>query len=103
VSSFALHGSGWFFVGLGEEAVHVRKGQVGRLQRLPPWRCNVFSSTRRKKQSTRIEVSADSYSDDPGRRVVLVDLIFSVDDSDNNSGDVSSNNSSDDSEDHEAS
>jgi hypothetical protein len=48
-------------------------------------------------------VSADSYSDDPGRRVVLVDLIFSVDDSDNNSGDVSSNNSSDDSEDHEAS
>jgi hypothetical protein len=34
-----------------------------------------FSSTRRKKWSTHIEVSADSSSDDPGRRVVLVDLI----------------------------
>jgi hypothetical protein len=42
-----------------------------------------------------IEVSADSSSDDPGRRVVLVDLISSGDDSGNNSGD--------DSEDHEAS
>jgi hypothetical protein len=54
-----------------------------------------FSSTQRKKRSTRIEVSADSSSDDPGRRVVLVDLISSGDDSGNNSGD--------DSEDHEAS
>jgi hypothetical protein len=48
-------------------------------------------------------VSADSSSDDPGRRVVLVDLISSGDDSDNNSGDNSGNNSVDDSEDHEAS
>jgi hypothetical protein len=31
-------------------------------------------------------VSADSSSDDPGRRVVLVDLISSGDDSGNNSG-----------------
>jgi hypothetical protein len=62
-----------------------------------------FSSTRRKKRSTRIEVSEDSSSDDPGRRVVLVDLISSGDDSGNNSGDDSSNNSSDDSKDHEAS
>jgi hypothetical protein len=54
----------------------------------------VFSSTRTKKRSTRIEVSADSSSDDPGRRVV-VDLI--------SSGDDSGNNSSDDFEDHEAS
>jgi hypothetical protein len=46
-----------------------------------------------------IEVSADSSSDDPGRRVVLVDLISSGDDSGNNSG----NDSGDDSEDHEAS
>jgi hypothetical protein len=52
-----------------------------------------------KKQSTCIEVSADSSSDDPSRRVVLVDLISSGDDSANNSG----NNSDDDSEDHEAS
>jgi hypothetical protein len=37
-----------------------------------------FSSTRRKKWSTRIEVSVDSSSDDLGRRVVLVDLISSV-------------------------
>jgi hypothetical protein len=58
-----------------------------------------FSSTRRKKQSTRIEVSADSSSDDSGRRVVLVDLISSGDDSGNNSGD----DSGDDSEEHEAS
>jgi hypothetical protein len=49
-----------------------------------------FPSTRRKKQSMRIEVSADSSSDDPGRRVV-VDLISS------------GNNSGDDYEDHEAS
>jgi hypothetical protein len=72
----------------------------------------------RKKQSRRIEVSADSSGDDPGRRVV-VDLISSGDDSSNNSGDNSGNNSddesgnnscddsgnssSDDSEDHEAS
>jgi hypothetical protein len=62
-----------------------------------------FSSTRRKKRSTCIEVSTDSSSDDPGRRVVLVDLIFSTDDSGNNSGDDSGNNSGDDSEDHEAS
>jgi hypothetical protein len=34
----------------------------------------------------RIEVSANSSSDDPGRRVVLVDLISSGDDSGNNSG-----------------
>jgi hypothetical protein len=62
-----------------------------------------FSSTRRKKRSTRIEVSADSSIDDPGRRVVLVDLISSGDDSSNNSGDDSGNNSGNDSEDHEAS
>jgi hypothetical protein len=62
-----------------------------------------FSSTRRKKRSTRIEVREDSSSDDPGRRVVLVDLISSGDDSSNNSGDDSGNNSSDDSDDHEAS
>jgi hypothetical protein len=48
-------------------------------------------------------VSADSSSDDPGRRVVLVDLISSGDDSGNNSGDDSGNNSGDESEDHEAS
>jgi hypothetical protein len=54
-----------------------------------------FSSTRRKKRSTHIEVSADFSSDDPGRRVVLVDLI--------SSGDDSGNNSDDDFEDHEAS
>jgi hypothetical protein len=54
-----------------------------------------FSSTQRKKQSMRIEVSADSSNDDLGRRVVLVDLI--------SSGDDSANNSDDDSEDHEAS
>jgi hypothetical protein len=58
---------------------------------------------RRKKWSTRIEVSADSSSEDSGRRVVLVDLISSGDDSDNNSGDDSDNNSGDDSKDHEAS
>jgi hypothetical protein len=62
-----------------------------------------FSSTRRKKRSTHIEVSADSSSDDLGRRVVLVDLISSGDDSGNNSGDDSDNDSGDDSEDHEAS
>jgi hypothetical protein len=62
-----------------------------------------FSSTRRKKRSTRIEVSANSSSDDLGRRVVLVDLISFDDDSGNNSGDDSGNNSGDDSEDHEAS
>jgi hypothetical protein len=61
-----------------------------------------FPSMRRKKRSTRIEVRADSSSDDRGRRVV-VDLISSSDDSGNNSGDDSSNNSDDDSEDHEAS
>jgi hypothetical protein len=44
-------------------------------------------------------VSADYSSDDPGRRVVLVDLISSG----NNSGDDSGNNSGDDSEGHEAS
>jgi hypothetical protein len=44
----------------------------------------------------------DSFSDDPGRRVVLVDLISSGDDSGNNSGDDYDNNSGDDSEDHEA-
>jgi hypothetical protein len=54
-----------------------------------------FSSTRRKKQSMRIEVSADSSSDNPGTRVVLVDLI--------SYGNDSGNNSDDDSEDHEAS
>jgi hypothetical protein len=56
-----------------------------------------------KKWSICIEVSVDSSSDDPSRRVVLVDLISSSDDSDNNSGNDSDNNSSDDSEDHEAS
>jgi hypothetical protein len=61
------------------------------------------SSTRRKKQSTCIEVSVDSSSDNPGRRVALVDVISSGDDSGNNSGDDSGNNSGDDSEDHEAS
>jgi hypothetical protein len=49
------------------------------------------------------EVSADSSTDDPGRRVVLVDLISFGDDSGNNSGDDSDNNSGDDSGDHEAS
>jgi hypothetical protein len=102
-SSSALHGRGRFFVGPGEEAVHTRKGQVGGLQRCPPWRGRVFSSTRRKKRSTRIVVSTDSSSDDPGRRVVLVDLISSGNDSGNNSSDDSGNNSGDDTEDHEAS
>jgi hypothetical protein len=50
-----------------------------------------------------IEVSADSSSDDLGRRVVLVDLISSGNDSGNNSGDDFGNNSGDDSEDHETS
>jgi hypothetical protein len=63
----------------------------------------VFSSTRRKKRSTRIEESVDSSSDDPGRRVVLVDLISSGDDFGNNCGDDSGNNSGDDFEDNEAS
>jgi hypothetical protein len=44
-----------------------------------------------------------SSSDDPGRRLVLVDLISSGNDSGNNSGDDSGRNSDDDSEDHEAS
>jgi hypothetical protein len=44
-------------------------------------------------------VSVDSSSDDPGRRVVLVGLIYSSDDSGNNSDDDSGG----DSEDHEAS
>jgi hypothetical protein len=57
---------------------------------------------RRKTWSTRIEVSADSSGNDPGKRVV-VDLISSGDDSGNNSGDDPNNNSGDDSEDHEAS
>jgi hypothetical protein len=48
-------------------------------------------------------VSADSSSDDPGRRVVLVHLISSGDDSGNHSGDDSGNNSGDDSEVHGAS
>jgi hypothetical protein len=48
-------------------------------------------------------VSVDSSSDDLGIRVVLVDLIFSGDDSGKNSSDYSGNNSGDDSEDHEAS
>jgi hypothetical protein len=48
-------------------------------------------------------MSADSSSNDPSRRVVLVDLISSGDDFGNNSGDDSGNNSGDDSEDHEAS
>jgi hypothetical protein len=37
-----LHGRGWFFVSLGEEAIHARKGQVGGLQRRTPWRGRVF-------------------------------------------------------------
>jgi hypothetical protein len=82
-----LHGRGRFFVGPGEEAVHACKGQVGGLQRCPPWRGRVFPSTRRKKRPICIEVSADSSGDDSG----------------NNSGDDSDNNSDDDSEDHEAS
>jgi hypothetical protein len=61
------------------------------------------SLTQRKKQSTRIEVSVDASSNDPGRRVVLVDLISSGNDSSYNSGDDSDNNSGDDSDDHEAS
>jgi hypothetical protein len=48
-----------------------------------------FSSTRRKKRSTRIEVSADFSSDDLGRRVALVDLISSSNNSGNNSSDDS--------------
>jgi hypothetical protein len=75
-----------------EDSSDVRHGEAG-----------FFSSTRRKKRSTCIEVSADSSSDDPGRRVVLVDLISSSDDFGNNSGDDSGNNFGDDSEDHEAS
>jgi hypothetical protein len=63
----------------------------------------VFSSTRRKKRSMHIEVSVDTTSDDPGKNVVLVDLISSGDDSGNNSGDDSGNNSGDDYEDYEAS
>jgi hypothetical protein len=55
----------------------------------------LFSTMRRKKWSTLIEVNMHSSGDDPGRRVVLVNLI--------SSGDESSNNSGDDSEDHEAS
>jgi hypothetical protein len=98
-SSSVLHGRGRFFVGLGEEVVPARKGQVGGLQRRPTWRGRVFSSMQRKKRSTHIEVSADSSNDDPGRRVVLVDLISSGNDSGNNSSD----DSGDDSEDHEAS
>jgi hypothetical protein len=43
-----------------------------------------------------------SSNDDPGRRVVLVDLISSGNDSGNNSGDDSGNNSDEDSEDLEA-
>jgi hypothetical protein len=62
-----------------------------------------FSSMQRKKWSTRIEVSVDSSSDDLGRRVVLVDLITSGNDSGNNSNDDSGNNSNDDYEDHKAS
>jgi hypothetical protein len=54
-----------------------------------------FFLNAKQEQSTCIEVSTDSFSDDTGRRVVLVDLISSSDDSGNNSGD--------DSEDHEAS
>jgi hypothetical protein len=54
-----------------------------------------FFLNAKKKLSTHIEVSADSSSDDPGRRVVLVHLISSGDDSGNYSGD--------DAEDHEAS
>jgi hypothetical protein len=61
------------------------------------------SSTRRKKRSTLIEVSANSSSDDPGKKSGVVDLISSGDASGNNSGDDSGNNSGDDSEDHEAS
>jgi hypothetical protein len=45
----------------------------------------------------------ESSSDDPGRNVVLVDIISSGDDSGNNSGDDSGNKSGDNSEDHEAS
>jgi hypothetical protein len=48
-------------------------------------------------------VSVDSSSDDPGIRVVLIDLISSSDDSGNNSGDDSGKNSSEDSKDLEAS
>jgi hypothetical protein len=69
-----------------------------------------LTSTQRKKQSTCIEVSADSFGDDSSKRVVVV-LISSGDDSgnnsgddpNNNSGDDSDNNSGNDSEDHEAS
>jgi hypothetical protein len=40
----------------------------------------------------RIEVSVESSSDAPGRRMVLVDLISSGNDSSNNSGDDSDDN-----------
>jgi hypothetical protein len=61
-----------------------------------------FSSTQRKKQSMRTEVSTNSSSDDPGG-IVVIDLISSGDDSSNNSGDNPNNNSNDDFDDHEAS
>jgi hypothetical protein len=57
-SSSAVHGRGLFFVGPGKEAVHVRKGQVGGLQRHPPWRGRFFSSTRRKKRRAARRFSA---------------------------------------------
>jgi hypothetical protein len=98
----ALRGRGRFFVSPGEEAVHAR-AKLADSSDTCHGEARIFSSTRRKKRSTRFEVSRDSSSDDLDRRVVLVDLISSGDDSSNNSGDDSGNNSGDDSEDHEAS
>jgi hypothetical protein len=79
------------------------QGPSCRTLATPAMERQVFSSARRKKRSMRIEVSADSSSDDTGRRVVLVDLMSSGNDSGNNSDDDSGNNSGDDSEDHESS
>jgi hypothetical protein len=87
----------------GGSRTRKRKGQVGGLQRRPPWRGRVIFVNAKEERSTRIKLSADSSNDDPGRRVVLVHLISSSNNSGNNSGDDSGNNSDDDSEDHEAS
>jgi hypothetical protein len=103
VSSSALHGRGRFFVGPGRKLYTRVRAKFADSSDARHGEAKFFSSTRRKKWSTRIEVSADSSSDDPGRRVVLVDLISFGDDSGNNSGDDSDNNSGDDSGDHEAS
>jgi hypothetical protein len=89
VSSSALHGRGRFFVGPGRKLYTRVRAKFADSSDTRHGEAKFFSSTRRKKWSTRIEVSADSSSDDPGRRVVLVDLISFGDDSGNNSGDDS--------------